>query len=125
MSVEEAIAHLKRNTDSKLKPAMKVLLKTHTSPQQRAAIVECLTAWSTARTEHAEIVNHSAKLITYLRMFAETMPDSDAVTRLLVRAVRINVLHCVLFSYVTNKPLSLVWFGEGSRCPGVRTVSAL
>ena len=85
MTAEEAIAHLKSNTDSKLKPAMKCLLKTHTTAQQQTAIVECLKDWSVARTERKELISLCPKLINYLRMFAETVPDSSSVTRLLMR----------------------------------------
>ena len=85
LSVEKAIEYLKRAVDAKLKPAMKILLKGDTTPQQRVEVVGSLASWSVSK-EHEEIVSLSPKLITYLRMFAETIPEADRrVTDLLTK----------------------------------------
>ena len=99
LSKEKAIKHLKNAEEAKLKPAMKVLVKAELSPEQRVEVVESLARWSTT-TNRVALIGLSAKLITYLRLFAEVVPESDSrVTELLVDvALRVantnNMLEC-------------------------------
>ena len=90
LTVDRSVEHLKHNASSELKSAMKLLLKTHTTAQQGITIVESLVAWCTKLEVtghgHPEIIALSPKLINYLRLFTETVPDSEPVTRLLIRS---------------------------------------